>query len=200
MGHKHCPAALSGLACSGGCQLKRCEDIPAAWGSSNLPTSSDCSLCCPLTYGFPDSSGGREYTHECRRPQFNSWVRKIYWRREWLPTPVFWPAEFLDYIVHGVIKSWTRLSDFHILNIYFLELEVWSQLSLVFLYSFSMQMQVLFYSGKVPWLRVLNIGSLLSLCFHSSISPVICTLNYSQNPFTLSKYIEIHKEFLFMCT
>ena len=28
------------------------------------------------------------------RPGFDSWVRKIPWRREWLPTPVFLPAEF----------------------------------------------------------------------------------------------------------
>ena len=26
---------------------------------------------------------------QCRRPQFNSWVRKIPWRRDRLPTPVF---------------------------------------------------------------------------------------------------------------
>ena len=26
--------------------------------------------------------------------RFDSWVGKIPWRREWLPTPVFWPAEF----------------------------------------------------------------------------------------------------------
>ena len=26
---------------------------------------------------------------ECRRPQFDSWVRKIWWRRDRLPTPVF---------------------------------------------------------------------------------------------------------------
>ena len=26
---------------------------------------------------------------ECRRPWFNSWVRKIPWRRDRLPTPVF---------------------------------------------------------------------------------------------------------------
>ena len=25
---------------------------------------------------------------------FNPWVGKIPWRREWLPTPVFWPGEF----------------------------------------------------------------------------------------------------------
>jgi len=36
------------------------------------------------------------------------WVGKMAWRRERLPTPVFWPGEFL-----GVAKSRTRLSDFH---------------------------------------------------------------------------------------
>ena len=28
-----------------------------------------------------------------RRPWFDSWVRKIRWRRERLPTPGFWPGE-----------------------------------------------------------------------------------------------------------
>ena len=50
---------------------------------------------------------------QCRRPGFDPWIGKIPWRRERLPTPVFWPREFLDSIVHGVAKSWTRLSDFH---------------------------------------------------------------------------------------
>ena len=27
------------------------------------------------------------------RPSFNPWIRKIPWRREWLPTPVFLPGE-----------------------------------------------------------------------------------------------------------
>ena len=31
---------------------------------------------------------------QCRRPGFNHWVGKIPWRRERLPTPVFWPGEF----------------------------------------------------------------------------------------------------------
>ena len=30
----------------------------------------------------------------CRRLEFNPWVRKIPWRREWQPTPVFLPGEF----------------------------------------------------------------------------------------------------------
>jgi len=38
---------------------------------------------------------------------------KMPWRRERLPTPVFWPGEFHGCIVHGVAKSWTRLSHFH---------------------------------------------------------------------------------------
>ena len=32
-----------------------------------------------------------------------SWVGKIPWRREWLPTPVFWPGEF-----HGLYSPWGR--------------------------------------------------------------------------------------------
>ena len=45
------------------------------------------------------------------------WVfwRPYYWRRKWQPTPVFLPGEFhgqrgLASTVHGVAKSWTRLS------------------------------------------------------------------------------------------
>ena len=31
---------------------------------------------------------------QCGRPGFDPWVRKIPWRRERPPTPVFWPREF----------------------------------------------------------------------------------------------------------
>ena len=30
---------------------------------------------------------------KCRRPRFNSWVRKVLWRRKWQPTPVFLSGE-----------------------------------------------------------------------------------------------------------
>ena len=30
----------------------------------------------------------------CRKPGFNPWVGEILWRRERLPTPIFWPGEF----------------------------------------------------------------------------------------------------------
>ena len=48
---------------------------------------------------------------QCGTPGFDPWVGKIPWRRERLPTPVFWPREFHE--LHGVAKSRTRLSDFH---------------------------------------------------------------------------------------
>ena len=38
-----------------------------------------------------------------RRPGFDPWVGKIPWRREQLPTPVFWPGEF-----HGLYSTWGR--------------------------------------------------------------------------------------------
>ena len=51
---------------------------------------------------------------QCRRLGFDPWVGKIPWRRERLPTQVFWPGKFHGlYTVHGVSKSQTQLSDFH---------------------------------------------------------------------------------------
>ena len=41
---------------------------------------------------------------QCRRPWFDFWVGKIHWRRDRLPTPVFWPGRshgernLVDYI------------------------------------------------------------------------------------------------------
>ena len=47
------------------------------------------------------------------RPGFDPWVRKIPWRRERLPIPLFWTGEF-----HGLYSPWGRkeldtLSHFH---------------------------------------------------------------------------------------
>ena len=38
---------------------------------------------------------------QCRRLWFCSWVEKIPWRRDRLPTPVLWPGEF-----HGLYRPW----------------------------------------------------------------------------------------------
>ena len=53
---------------------------------------------------------------------FASWVRKIPWRREWQPTPLFFPGEFQGqwssegYVAHGVTQSWRWLSDTYIMH------------------------------------------------------------------------------------
>ena len=39
---------------------------------------------------------------QCRRPGFDPWIGKIPWRREGLPTPVFWPGEF-----QGLYSPWS---------------------------------------------------------------------------------------------
>ena len=39
--------------------------------------------------GFPGGSVVKESSCQCRRCRFDLWVRKIPWRRKWLPTPVF---------------------------------------------------------------------------------------------------------------
>ena len=44
--------------------------------------------------GLPRWFRGKESTCQCRRCEFNPWVRKIPWRRKWQPTPVFLPGEF----------------------------------------------------------------------------------------------------------
>ena len=36
-----------------------------------------------------------------------TWVGKIPWRRERLPTPVFWPGEF-----HGLYSPWSRKESY----------------------------------------------------------------------------------------
>ena len=55
-----------------------------------------------LLKGFPDSSVGKESA--CNAANLGSipGLGRFSWRRERLPTPVFWPGEF-----HGVVKSQT---------------------------------------------------------------------------------------------
>ena len=47
----------------------------------------------PRQSGYPGGSGSKEFACNVR-PRCGPWVGKISWRREWLPTPVFWPVQF----------------------------------------------------------------------------------------------------------
>ena len=46
-----------------------------------------------LAASSSSGSYGKKFHLQCRRPGFNPWVGKIPWRREWQPTPVFFPGE-----------------------------------------------------------------------------------------------------------
>ena len=43
--------------------------------------------------GFPHGSNDKESACQYRQTEFDPWVRKIPWRREWLPTLGFLPGE-----------------------------------------------------------------------------------------------------------
>ena len=45
-------------------------------------------------------------------------VGKIPWKRERLPTPVFWPGEFHGLYIHAVAKSQTHLSNFQFISLH----------------------------------------------------------------------------------
>ena len=47
-------------------------------------------------YGLPRWLSGKESAYQCRSHGFNSWVRKIPWKRTWQLIPVFLPG-----ISHG---------------------------------------------------------------------------------------------------
>ena len=62
----------------------------------------------PDREGFPCGSAGKESACEAGALSLIPGLGRLPWRRERLPTPVFWPGEF-----HGVSESQTRLRDFH---------------------------------------------------------------------------------------
>ena len=51
-------------------------------------------LAVSIILGFPGGSDGKESTRKCGRAGFDPRVRKIPWRREWLPTPILLPGKF----------------------------------------------------------------------------------------------------------
>ena len=76
-------------------------ELPASYNKFPLVIYFTC-LCLNgniyvlmVTYmGFPDSSVGKESVCNAEDPSsINPWVGKIPWRRERLPTPVFWPFQ-----------------------------------------------------------------------------------------------------------
>ena len=57
---------------------------------------------------FPGSSASKKICLERRRPWFDSWVEKIPWRKDRLPTPVFLPGEFHEQRSLAGYSPWGR--------------------------------------------------------------------------------------------
>ena len=70
----------------------RVAQISLSARSSHWERSLHYFLCYYIT-GFPMWLSGKESACQCRRCEFSPWVRKMPWRREWQPTPVFLPGE-----------------------------------------------------------------------------------------------------------
>ena len=64
--------------------------------------------------GFPDGSVGKESVSNVGDPSSIPGLGRFPWRRERLPTPVFWPGEF-----HGLYSLWDpRVWQTELLSLY----------------------------------------------------------------------------------
>ena len=83
-----------------------------------LPSLESYYLVTLLWKLLPCGSDSKECL-QCGRPGFDPWVRKILWKREWLPMNGY-PFQYSclgnptdrgawEVTVHGITKSWTRL-------------------------------------------------------------------------------------------
>ena len=72
---------------------KRGDNVLTETGTGMMQTQFKEHLQppCPLKKLNNYSKGRKTICLQCRRPWFDSWVGKIRWRGERLPTPVFWP-------------------------------------------------------------------------------------------------------------
>ena len=99
--------------------LSRCQSVcVCVWG--HVHSCRNVCLCVYiLVYAnirLPRWLSGKEPACQWRRLRFNPWVRKVPWRKEWLPLQYSCLEDPMDggawrAIVHSVTKSQTRLSN-----------------------------------------------------------------------------------------
>ena len=88
------PGKNTGVGCHFLFQLMKVKsESEVAQSCPTLSDCMDCSLPGSSVHGIFQARvlewGAIAFSRQCRRPQFNSWVGKIPWRRDRLPTPVF---------------------------------------------------------------------------------------------------------------
>ena len=89
-------AYLAFLYCESACNAGDPGSIPGLGRSAGEGIATHSSIL-----GFPCGSTGNRIRQQCERPGFNPWFGKTPWKRERLPTPVFWAGEF-----HGLYRPW----------------------------------------------------------------------------------------------
>ena len=95
--------------------LGLCYRYPLLWETSQMGLKASLATTS-LFPGLPWWLSWWRICLQCRRSGFNAWVGKVPWRRERLPTLVFWPGEFHG-LFHRVTKSRTWLSSFHFTSV-----------------------------------------------------------------------------------
>ena len=109
----------------GGCQCRMVSrkghacwhnlGIKLSYNDEKLYHSKYLALFSNL-WGVPPWLNSKESTCQYRRCGFSPCVRKMPWRRKWLPTPLFLPGKpqgqrsLVGYSLWGC-KSWTQLSN-----------------------------------------------------------------------------------------
>ena len=97
-GHSHsipawgCP--LSGFSSSSmGHRQSPCPTPGGPREDQQCPSPTPCPPLPGICFPVPGASLVAQRVKQCGRPEFNSWVRKIPWRRKWQPTPVLLPGK-----------------------------------------------------------------------------------------------------------
>ena len=117
-----------------------------------------------------------------RRPRFNPWIRKIPWRRKWLPTPVFLPGESHGQRSLACYSPWGHK-----------ESDTAKQLTLFFTLLTCMQSCRMYRFGWdcIFYIYIYDIVILIQFCyyffFHSILWLVLfLTVEYTSNPVPLT--------------
>ena len=105
--------------CTGGPVCSCTAKVLSAQNSQLIALKTRLALayiCYHFLREFPHWLSSKESAHQRRRRRFNPWVRKIPWRRKWHLLQYSCLENSMDRgawraTVHGVTKSWKRLSN-----------------------------------------------------------------------------------------
>ena len=87
---------------------------------SNLPLlahTAGWDLPVSMVTGLPWCLRWQRICLQRGRPEFNPWVRKIPWRRKWLPTPVFLPGKPQGHRSPEGYSPWSHMSQSLTINL-----------------------------------------------------------------------------------